>query len=200
MLKKLLATVTVLWGLASPAFAHSPPESGVIDSRNEDRVLVQVEEFDIPVGELWSFYTKSDQVVRWMAPVAQVELSAGGSIRTNYNPCAKVGDKGTIDLKIVAYVPERRLILQSDLEPQREATWMNETVYANRDRLFNLIEFEELENGRSRIVSWGLGYGQGEEWATMISFFEQGNAFSYGQLRKAIAGEDVWPACESAPK
>jgi uncharacterized protein YndB with AHSA1/START domain len=198
MINKLLALVALssVWTL--PALAQSPVSSGIIDSGSDDRTLVHVEEFDVPVRELWSLYTISDQVARWMAPVAQVDLRAGGVIRTNYDPCATIGDEGTIDLKIVAYVPERRLILQSDLGPQREAAWMNETIYANRDRLFNLIEFEPLENGRSRIVSWGLGYGQSEDWATMIAFFERGNAWSYGQLRKALAGEKAWPVCSGS--
>ena len=195
MIRKLLAAAMLFGVSALPANAQAPRSSGVIDAGSEDRTLVHVEEFDVPLSDLWDFYTKSDQVARWMAPVAQVDLRSGGSIRTNYNPCAEIGEEGTIDLNIVAYVPRRLLILQSDLKPQREAAWMNETIYANRDRLFNLIEFEELENGRSRIVSWGLGYGQSEDWATMISFFERGNAFSYGQLRKAIAEGNAWSAC-----
>lgn len=198
MNKKLL-TATAFFGVfASPLLANSPPTSGVIDAERGDRTLVHVEEFDIPLGKLWNFYIKSDQVALWMAPVAQVDLRAGGAIRTNYNPCATIGEEGTIELKIVAYVPHRFLILQSDLEPQREAAWMNETIYANRDRLFNLIEFKELENGRSQIVSWGLGYGQGDDWATMISFFERGNAWSYEQLRKAIVGEAPVQVCPAS--
>ena len=197
MIKKLLA-ITALAGVwALPTHAQSPMSGSVIDAGSDDRTLVHVEEFDVPVSELWALYTQGEEVERWMAPVAQVDLRSGGSIRTNYNACATIGDEGTITLDILAYVPERLLLLHSDLEPQREAAWMNETIFANRERLYNLIEFEELEAERSRIVSWGLGYGQSEEWATMVAFFERGNAFSYGQLRKALAGETVWPLCKS---
>lgn len=196
MTRSLHAAAVCFALLGASANAQTPPTDGVIDAGSEDRILVHFEEFDASVGELWSLYTKSEDVARWMAPVAQVDLRAGGSIRTHYDPCSNIGDAGTITLNILAYVPEKRLFLQADLKPQREASWMNPVVYENRDRLYNLIEFEALEGGRTRIVSWGLGYGQSEEWATMISFFEQGNAYSYGQLRSALAGEDVWPTCD----
>ena len=196
MLRKLLTWASFVWLLMGPASAHSPLESGVIDAGDEDRTLVHVEEVDASIDVVWDHYTKADKVSRWMAPIAQVDLRAGGSILTHYNPCSAIGDEGTITLKILAYVPETLIILQSDLESQRDASWMNETVYQSRERLYNLVEFETLENGHTQITSWGLGYGQGEEWATMIAFFERGNSWSYQQLRKALDGDDVRPACE----
>lgn len=197
MLKVVLASL-LCTGVCTPGFANTSDEQSVIHVSDDERVLVHREEFDSPLAEIWRHYTDAQYVSRWMAPVAQVDLRTGGSIRTNYDPCATIGGEGTIDLSIVTFVPERFLLLQADLEPQENAAWMNPAIFERREHLFNLVEFEAIGENRSRIISWGLGYGQGKEWDTMIGFFNQGNAWSYGQLRKAIAGETVYPACQAS--
>mgnify|MGYP000176853787 CR=1 FL=1 len=133
-----------------------------------------------------------------MAPVGHVDLRSGGTIRTNYDPCAAEGDDGWITNRIVNFVPGRFITLQANLEPQREAEWMNETIYARRDSLYSVIEFEEVSESRTRITIWGLGYGDGLEWQTMLGFFTAGNEWTFGQLRKAVAGEQAYPPCASA--
>lgn len=60
----------------------------------------------------------------------------------------------------------------------------------------NLIEFEPVDDNRTRITSWGLGYGAGDAWDQMIGFFIAGNEWSYNQLGRALAGENIRPACE----
>ncbi|MCJ7422205.1 SRPBCC family protein [Sphingomicrobium astaxanthinifaciens] len=172
------------------------PASAIAQTAAPQQDLVRHEvELDVGVEDAWAYFTEADKVGAWMAPVAAVDLRPGGSIRTHYDPCARIGDPGTITLRIVNYVPRRMLTLQSDLDVAREADWMNDTVYSARGNLFNLIEFHPEASGRTRLVSWGLGYGSGPAWDAMKAFFIDGNTWSYGQLRKAISGQTVWPAC-----
>ena len=60
-----------------------------------------------------------------------------------------------------------------------------------------MIEFEEIAPDRTRLTMWGLGYGTGTEWETILDFFTAGNEWTFGQLQRAIAGEDVYRPCAS---
>ncbi|MGB3723466.1 MAG: SRPBCC domain-containing protein [Pacificimonas sp.] len=192
----LFATSAV--GSAKPAGEHAA--SGVLVSEtihmaDGEVALKQSVIVDADLEQTWALFTEASQVKRWIAPVAEVDLRTGGTIRTHYDSCASIGDPGTIELTIVNYIPQHLLTLQSNLESARDAAWMNDSIYSRRDDLYNVIEFEPLDGGRTRIVSWGLGYGDGPEWQTMFDFFVKGNEWTYGQLKKAVAGEEVWPDC-----
>lgn len=162
-----------------------------------ERVLRQEVIVDTGLATAWDLFTDKSAIERWMAPVAKVDLSNAGRIRTHYDACAAVGDPGTIELRIINLIPRKMLTLQAVLPDDPRPEWMNETVFAARDRLTNVVEFEPLSDGRTRITSWGLGYGDGPEWDQMIDFFTRGNAWSFAQLQKAVGGERVTPTCEN---
>ncbi len=44
-----------------------------------------------------------------MAPVVKLDLNMGGTAQTNYSKNAKIGDKGTITLGIINYIPNEML-------------------------------------------------------------------------------------------
>lgn len=165
---------------------------------DDEQALRQTVVFDAPIEEVWSRFTTADGVASWMAPVAEVDLRSGGAIRTSYDPCGTLDGDGTITLSIVNYVPNTLLILKTDLSNADEAAWMNDAIRERAPNMANVIEFESLEDGRTQITSWGLGYGTGENWEQMIGFFTAGNEWSFGQLRRALAGETVNPVCEAA--
>ena len=179
---------------AAPAGAQETTSDRIPTAPGE-QALRQVLEVEADLATTWVLFTTDAGVRQWMAPVGVVDLRNGGSIRTNYDPCAAPGDPGTITNRIVNFVPGRMLTLQADLEPQREASWMNETIYAARDRLFAVIEFEAVTPDRTRITMWGLGYGTSPEWETILGFFTAGNEWTFGQLQRALAGEANYPAC-----
>jgi len=166
-----------------------------LSNHSEQRILRHEVLLEVSLEEAWDYFTRADLVKTWMAPVADVDLRPGGVIKTNYNSCASLSDPGAIELKIVNFVPQRFLTLQSNLEVAKEADWMNETIYAQRNHLFNLIEFQSIGENRTRIVSWGLGYGTTDDWNAMVGFFDAGNKWSYDHLNRAIAGGTVWPPC-----
>lgn len=161
----------------------------------DEQALRQVLVLDAPVEQVWAHFTTTDGVTSWMAPVAEVDLRSGGTIRSSYDACAAIGDEGTITLQVVNFVPERMLLLRSDLSVAADAAWMTPAILERGLDMANLIEFEALDDGRTRITSWGLGYGTGEDWETMIGFFIAGNEWSFGQLGRALAGEQVFDGC-----
>jgi uncharacterized protein YndB with AHSA1/START domain len=159
-------------------------------------ILKQTIYVDAGLEEAWAYFTDKEHIQRWMAPVAEADIKPGGAILTNYDACASVGDEGTIELNVLNFIPHELLTLQSSLESAKDASWMHDAIMAREDDLYNIIEFEAVTPERTRITSWGLGYRQDEDWQAMLGFFIAGNEWSYQQLQKAVAGEEIWPACE----
>lgn len=194
MFRNLVVTVAAV-AMASSAAAQDV-RSDVIAVSESEQVLRQSMVLDTSLDHVWALFTTGEGVSSWMAPVGSVDLRGGGMIRTNYDACAEPEDGGWIENTIVNFVPRRLITLQADLEPQREAAWMNETIYARREHLYSVIEFEGIGPGQTRLTMWGLGYGTGPEWETILDFFTAGNEWTFGQLQRAIAGEQVYPGCE----
>jgi len=89
----------------------------------------------------------------WAAPLAEVDLRAGGTIWTHDGPEAKIGDPGTNILHIVNYVPERVLTLQAELSDR----WPD-VMKADAGNLMNVIVFDVVSDAEKHIRSYGVGY------------------------------------------
>ena len=167
----------------APAALATEPDSQVI-GKDGQLFLRQEVVLETSVAEAWGFFTTAEGTMRWMAPMVQIDLRAGGAIRSHYDAKAKIGDPGTIETRIVNYVPERLLTLQADLAPVK-ADWLNDTIRAEAHNLYNVIQFEPLGPNRTRIVSWGIGYRDDEAWKPMLDFFKRANRWTFGELQKA---------------
>jgi len=101
---------TILAVALTSCLAQGAPRACVADRRSEtedpsSKISSRVEKSDsggrtvieeilveAPVGAVWDAYATSKGWMAWVAPVAEVDLRVGGSIRTNYNANAKIGD------------------------------------------------------------------------------------------------------------
>jgi len=130
-----------------------------------------------PVSKVWDAYTTASGYATWAAPVVQVDLRLGGTIRTHYNPKAKIGDPKTNTLRIINYVPRKLLTLQADISEN----WP-EVLKSQASHLYNVILFEELAENKTRIVSYGLGYQNNKEMRDLMKFFIHANRTLYTKL------------------
>ncbi|NNC47742.1 MAG: hypothetical protein HKO13_04830 [Sphingomonas sp.] len=182
-MRGILALAVLFW--SSLAMAQPAPSSAIVEGDGDQVFLQQTIVLDTDLASAWSLYTTSDGASRWMAPRIEVDLRAGGSMRSHYDPSATIGDPGTVEVRIVNYVPRRLLTLQADLSAV-EADWLTPEVRAAQDQLYNVIEFEALGPDRTRITSWGIGYRDALGWEKMIAFFTRANEWTLGQLAAAV--------------
>jgi len=70
-----------------------PGRSAIRTTEAGELVLVHVVEIAAPREEVWEAYTTGAGWQRWAAPVAEVDLRVGGSIRTHYDPTAEIGPR-----------------------------------------------------------------------------------------------------------
>ena len=163
------------------------PKSEIIKTDNGDLFLKHTIILEAGLDQVWDTFTTEAGVTAWMVPVARLDFRIGGSLKTHYARTAAIGDPGTIVLNVVNYAPHHFLTLQSDLNNAALPPIAKE----NAHRLFNIIEFEALDNSRTKVVSWGIGYSTDPAWEPMLQFFIQGNEFSLRNLTKALAGHPV---------
>lgn len=147
-----------------------------------ERILIERVLINAPVADVWAAYTTADGYAAWAAPIAEVDLRVGGTIRTNYAPGARIGDPGTNTLHIVNYVPNRLLTLRADL-----STNWPEVMKEDADHLTNVIVFDPVDDRSTRIESYGIGYGAGSgfgpEYEKLLGFFAKANRGLYEKLK-----------------
>ena len=157
----------------------SPPVTSAVETTAEgELVLTQEVHVRAPIAAAWAAYTTEDGWTSWASPVAAIDLRTGGTIRTHYDANAAIGDEGTNTLHIVHFVPERLLTLKADLSDN----WP-EFMREDAEHLANVIVFDELEPGLTRIRSFGVGYRDTAEYTQLLEFFVQANE---GLLHKLV--------------
>ncbi len=178
----LAAFLLVGQGLASEE-SESTIRSRVEKTEAGERILVQEAFFDAPLEAVWDAYTTEEGWTAWAAPKARIDLRVGGEILTQYDTSLEIGDAGTNRLTIVNYVPRAVLTLKADLQPN----WP-EIMKRDADNLSNVILFEALDGGRSKITSYGIGYRDAAEYDALLKFFIQANEGLLKGLQRYLEG------------
>jgi uncharacterized protein YndB with AHSA1/START domain len=189
-LARTIAAALGLALLASACRSPLPPEdraatdaivSRIVRTAAEDLVVEQTVFVDAPIADVWAAYTTEAGWQAWAAPVVEIDLRAGGTIRTNYTRGAAIGDPGTNTLHILNLVPERVLTLQAELDQN----WP-EVMQQDAGRLMNLVLFEPLAPERTKITSYGLGYRDSPEYDALMGFFVPANEALYAGLKQYL--------------
>jgi len=180
----ILALGVAFAGLHTRAEAD-PPSPVVVEtcSREEaggERTLCHETIAPASVGEVWRLISTAEGWRSWAAPVAELELRSGGLLETSYNPDGRVGDPGNIRNRVVAFTPQRLLVIQiADAPPG----------FPHEDlarQLTTAIELDPVDSGRTRVRVSMMGYRREAGFETLYGFFERGNALTLTKLRERI--------------
>jgi uncharacterized protein YndB with AHSA1/START domain len=178
--------------LATPVLAAEPIHIKDTSFRDADGHRVQQLRVDIdaPVSKVWAAFTTDAGFMSWAAPVAHVTLGNDGMMEASYSLSSKIGDPDNIKNQIVAYVPERLLVIHNVHVPAH-APFKPEII----SQIRTVMEFEDLGNGRTRVVESGVGYGEGPDFDSMYDHFRSGNAEEFGSLAQSfVTGPVDWKA------
>lgn len=150
----------------------------IVDSTHlNNMVLTQIFEINVSRDKVWEAFTTKEGWESWSVPIAEIDFKIGGLIQTNYDKTAQIGDKGTIRLHIINYVPNTMLTLQAELTEN-----FPEFMKEDSKELFNVVYFEELSSNKTKVISYGIGYKKTKKYLDLLKFFIAGNASSYEQL------------------
>ena len=168
----------------SPGQSEKPIQSRLIKTESEDLVLLQEVIVEASVKDVWDAYTTEEGWKAWASPAVEIDLRAGGRIRTHYGARARIGDPGTNVIHIVNYVPERLLTLQAEVEER----WP-EVMKQDAGNLMNVIVFEPQGKQRTKILSYGVGYKDTEAYNKLMEFFIPANEGLFRQLKDHLETE-----------
>ena len=158
--------------VAAPALADGP------------RAVYEIE-LEASVDRVWAAFSTSEGLQSWMAPLAEIDLAVGGTIRANYNAEGAIGDSTTIVNTILAFDPGRMLSLKATGFPEG-------FPYVEAARTtWSVFYFTGVAPLRTRITVVGLGYTDDEQSQEMRSFFATANEHSLKGLAVALAREDA---------
>ena len=144
----------------------------------------QVFEAEAPIERVWAAFATGKGAREWMAPLVEVDLRSGGAIRVNARPGGVMGDDQTLEIGIVNYVPQRMLTMFIDLSVRWKDIAPEEAA-----NVYNMVEFEDLGDGRTRVTTRGLGYKADPRFARPVDYFVRGNLKGYANLLEYLEAE-----------
>jgi len=168
-MKYLIAIIAIL--TSSLVIAQEKRIVSKIDStRTPELVLIQELTVKSPIDSVWKAYTTKKGWESWAVPIAEIDLKVGGYIKTNYNPQGKIGDSTTIKTHIINYVPKRLITLQAEITDN-----FPEFMKKEAKDFYNVIYFDELDNGHTNIKSFGIGYKNTPKYLALMRYFIPAN-------------------------
>ena len=179
--------------LVAAVLAQSVSGAAAPDVRNTsyvtktgDRVLRIETVVPVSVERVWKAWTSPQDLSKWIAPVVAIDLRIGGSISTNYDQKATIGEAGTIRLPIINYIEKQLITLKVNLNEKFPKSARDEDQY-----LQEIVQIADLGNGKTKVVSSMVGWGAGKDWDQTYDFFARGNEWTYRELAKYLSATAV---------
>jgi len=178
-----IVAATLALSFFSPAAANSDDVlSTVLDQSDGTRTLVHEVEIDAPIEWVWWTLSTEEGWKTWGPRFAYFDLRHGGSIETGYHEDSERNDPRNIKHRIIAFVPERMLVIQVEHAPEGGPVDV-ETI---RD-VWGVYELQEIGEERTRLRISGVGYGSDDASSQVLKFFESGNVYSINLMRRNLA-------------
>jgi uncharacterized protein YndB with AHSA1/START domain len=141
-----------------------------------------------PVEAVWAALTTKEGQESWNVAHAEIDLKIGGKMRTHYDRKGVIGDPGTIENTVLAFEPNRLLVMQVADPPAK---------FPFKDairKMWTVIHFEEAGPGRTRLRVVGVGYGDDDESRKLKAFFAKGNDHTIRKLQAKFDPEANRPS------
>jgi uncharacterized protein YndB with AHSA1/START domain len=146
---------------------------------------------DVPAAPhaVFAAFSTSEGFSSWAVPVTKVDFRIGGSMESSYDASAKIGDPNNIRNQILAYVPDRLLVIRNVQTP---AGFPTPELF---QRTVTIIEFTPVGDAQTRVRITNAGYGKDKGFDVLYRNFEWGDAYSLAELRSRFEKGPVdWQA------
>jgi hypothetical protein len=178
---KLMKFISLLLALCIGITSKAQVENTSYINKSNERVLQLSIIVPIDVKETWKYFSTDSGLVKWIAPVAHIELKNGGYIITNYDEKKTLSDSTSIRLGIISYLENELITFKVDLNNN-----FSKKLQEEDENLQEIIQFVSIAPGKTKIISSMVGWGPGEDWNKTYNFFVKGNEWTYKELLKVI--------------
>ncbi len=158
----LTATATLAAGATDTSFTQT----------DGSRVLQQYVDVAAPASCLWDALTDPKALKAMGVPMAKIDLRNGGLIEEGFTPTTKPGGNDTIRHRVIAYLPQKLLVLQNLATPPGPP---HVELYRNVVQVITLDPLGRAGMNRVRMTISHTGYGTGKDWDQLQAFFRNIN-------------------------
>lgn len=176
-MRKLILILLCLF-TTNALFAQAVKNTSYKTSSGE-RVLQLEVVLDTDMASAWKLLSTDEGLVKWVAPVAHIELKKNGVIVTNYDKTKPLTDSSSIRLPILAYTKGKMITLKVELNNN-----FTKSVRDSDDNLKEVITLVKIDAGHTKLISAMSGFGTGADWDKTYEFFVRGNIYTYEELLK----------------
>lgn len=175
---KIIAFIFV-FSLSAVVLAQKVENTSFTSSSGERFLRLEIT-VPVDIKTSWELFTNDEQLRKWIAPLAHIELKTGGYIITNYDKNKSLSDSLTsIRLPIINYLPEEQITLKVILNDN-----FSKSVIQESQHLQEIIQLVPVCKNKTKIVSTMVGFRTGADWDKTYEFFKRGNIWTYEQILK----------------
>lgn len=164
---KLFAAAGAVMALTAAAPAD-PVHDTSFKEQNGDRVLQLYVDVKSPPQCVWDSFADEAAIKAHGVKLAHVDMRNGGTIEEGFSETAKLGGNETIRHHIIAYLPERLLVLRNEATPPGPP---HAELYRNIVQVITV----EPRGKETRLTLSHTGYGASADYDQLYAFFHNIN-------------------------
>src|SRR3569832_517556 len=165
----MMTAVVGMMAMSGPSQLPAGVKDTSFTEPNGDRVLQQFIDIAAAPSCIWHALAEEEGIKASGLPLAHEEMKNGEVNEESISPGAKQGGNETIRHRIIAYLPERLLVLRNDATPPGPP---HAELYLD---VVQVISIEPREKGLTRFTISHTGYGGGADYDQLYDFFRKGN-------------------------
>ncbi len=143
---------------------------------------------DGTADEVWRLIATKRGMESWLVPHAEVDMRAGGLVRTNHDPEGRIGDPKTVTNRVLTLRPKRMFSIQVTEAPRDfpfaellQGTWYE-------------IFLDPLPHAQTRVRCVGHGFTSDPVGFTARAFVDRGSAWALDQLERTLLSRRAKPS------
>jgi uncharacterized protein YndB with AHSA1/START domain len=132
---------------------------------NLDKRLVKEIEIESDIESLWQKFTTEEGLISFFAPAVHFQFEIGGSFEMLFDLKKPLGLQGSENCKILSFLPQKMISFSWNNPPKFE--------HIRDEKTWVVIEFQEIDNKKTRVILTHLGWKDGPEWEGAFEYFDK---------------------------
>jgi uncharacterized protein YndB with AHSA1/START domain len=129
-----------------------------------------------PREDVWKCWTTEAGMKSFFASESKIELTPGGAYELYLGPPSAVGERGSEGCKVLGFVPGEVLSFDWNAPPKFPEI--------RKQRTCVVIRFEPAGDDKTRVILDHHGWGEGEKWDAVYTYFDSAWEFVLAHLKK----------------
>jgi len=146
----------------------------------ENKMIVKSTTVNCGVTEAWKRWTTHEGLLTFFGADNKIELCLGGAFEIYFMMDASLGLRGSEGCKIISFLPEKMLSFTWNAPPQFEM------VRNNEYKTWVVVNFDVVDENKTKVSLHHLGWLKGEEWNKVYSYFENAWGFVMERFERSV--------------